>query len=331
MKSGKQIVLTKKLKFNKPVINKPLQKDISSDDEKKHPDFSQTSVFHSISGIMRMPTSGLSHTAVLEARNTIQTLIRGTDNIGDLIEDGKTTLVFREFIIETSQPDITNKRFIIYQKPDSEGQIKIRSTSVDEAKTEIDDNEPFVFRQCTFFLCDTREKKNPNSSYLSVGIRIATEEKVCFIDCAFVAVSYINGGTKTTGVDYMVFTDCFSKINLELENCYFSGPKSVMYTNFAVRSLVMNQCSFDGMEADALHITHPGKLIVTGCQFYHCKSQTINIKLFDQDNQDRQIKKTSGFANSTKIENSVVNWGYFRGRTTKDSVRTIKDKPYGTT
>ena len=307
MKCDQKVELGKKLIVLKPRSKKLPQKALT-DDDRTMPDFSQTSVFHSISGIKRMPTSGLSHSAIMGARNTIQAFVRGTENIGDLIEDGKTSLIFREVVIEAGQPTIADHRFIIYQKPDSEGQIKIKSRTVDDARTDIDDNEPLIFRQCTFFLCDTKERKPINNSFLSVGIRIATEEKVCFIDCAFVGISYTPGGTKTTGVDFMVFTDCFSKIDLELENCYFVGPKSILYTNFAVRSLIMNQCTFEGMESDCMHITHPGKLLISGCHFINCKNQPLNVKMFDQDNQEKQVKKTSGFGISSKMEYSMVKY-----------------------
>jgi hypothetical protein len=187
--------------------------------------------------------------------------------------------------------------------------IKIKSTPVDDARTEIDEDEPFTFRQCTFFLCDTRDKKDRNSAYLCVGIRIASEQKVRFVDCAFVGITYNQYGTKTTGVDFMVFTDCFSKIDLELDNCYFTGPKSILLTNFAVKSLVINQCTFDNVEADCINVTHPGNLTVTGCQFFHCNSQPLNIKLFEDEPQPSNApKKTSGFAASTntRTDNSVV-------------------------
>lgn len=306
MKVESQVHLAaKKLTVLKPGSKQPPKKAIT-DEDYTIPDFSQTSCFHSISGVKRMPTSGLSHTAIMEARNTVQAIVRGTENVGDLIEDGKTSLVFREVVIESGQPPIVNERFIIYQKPDTEGQIKIKSRTVDDAKTDVDDNEPMEFRQCTFFLCDTRERRPPNNSYLTVAIRIATEEKIRFVDCAFVGISYSVAGTKNTGVEYMVFTDCFSKINLELENCYFSGVKSVLYTNFAVRSLIINQSTFDGMEADCLHVTHPGKLLITNSHFIQCRSQPLNVKMFDQENQERQSKKTSGFAISTKTENTMV-------------------------
>lgn len=291
----------------KPLAKQPPQKQISTESDNTHPDFSQVSVFHSISEVRRLPTSGLSHNAIAEARSTIETLIKGTENVSDLIEDGRTTLVFREHVIETSQQDIIGRRFIIYQKPTSDGLIKIKSKTVDDARTEIDENEPFTFRQCTFFLCDTRDNKDRKSAYLCVGIRIASEQKVRFVDCAFVGITYNEGGTKTTGVDFMVFTDCFSKIDLELDNCYFTGPKSVLLTNFAVRSLIINQCTFDNIQADTINVTHPGILEIIHCQFYQCGGQPINIKLFDEDLQPAsQPKKTSGFATSTKTDNSVV-------------------------
>lgn len=289
----------------KPGGRRPPNKDLSEDDN-HIPDFSQTSIFHNISGIKRMPTSGLSNSAMVEARNSVRELVKGTESIGDLIEDGRTTLVFREMNIEFGQSDIVGHRFIIYQKPDSEGQIKIKSRTTENSITDLNDGEPLVFRQCTFFLCDTREIKNPNSSYLSVGIRIATEDKVRFIDCAFVGISYFATETKNSGVNFMVFTDCFSKINLELESCYFTGVKSVLHTNFAVRALTVNQCTFDGMESDCMQVTHPGKLVVTGCQFFHCQRQPLSVKLFDQEQQEKQTKKTSAFANSTKVDSSVV-------------------------
>lgn len=178
--------------------------------------------------------------------------------------------------------------------------------------SDLGDPDPLIFRQCTFFFCDTKEMNNPNNSYLTIGIRVATEDKLIFIDCAFVGISYSVGGTKNTGVDFMMFTDCFSKINLQFESCYFTGAKSILYTNFAVRSLILNNCTFDSMQADCVHLTNPGKLLVTACQFLHCEGQSLHVRLFDQESQEKTTKKTSGFANSTKNDNSVVIFGYTR-------------------
>ena len=305
MKISQPLRVPAKHVMAKPSMVRLQPKEVSMGDDTINPDFEQTSIFHSISEIKRMPTSGLSHQAVLEARNTVQNMIMCTEKVSDLIEDGKTTLVFKEHTIEASSQDVANHRFIVYQRPNSEGQIKIKSKS--RASYDIEEEEdPFVFRQCTFFFCETKEKRDNTNAYLSVGIKIACEQKVVFIDCAFVGITFTAAGTKTTGVDFMVFTDCFSKLNLELDNCYFKGAKSVLYTNFPVKSLVMNQCTFDGIESDCMHITHPSKLQVNSCQFYHCSNLPLNIKLFDEDHTEKPAKRASGFATSTKIDNSVV-------------------------
>jgi hypothetical protein len=280
-------------------------KEISQGDDTLNPNFEETSIFHDMSEIKRKHTSGLSHQALLEARSSIHSMVAYTEKVSDLIEDGNTTLVFKETVIEASGQEIVNQRYLVYQRAVSEGQIKIKSKAKTGLEIEIED-EPVVFRQCTFFLCDTRESTENPGTYLSVGIKIACEQKVSFIDCAFIGITFTTSGTKTTGVDFMVFTDCFSKITLELTNCYFTGVRSILSTNFPVRSLSVTQCTFDGMESDCIHVTHPAKLLLAANQFVDCANLPISVKLFDQDNNEKQAKRASVFGNSTKIDNSVV-------------------------
>lgn len=291
----------------KPQMVRLAQKDISLGEDLLQPDCEETSLFHSVSDIKNFPTSGLSYRCILEAKNTVQGLVGVTEKVSDLIEDGNTTLVFREVDIEASSQDIISQRYIVYQRAGSEGQIRLKSRGKTGNVQELDEeDEPFVFRQCTFYFCDTRDTKEKAANYLSVGIKIACEQKVRFIDCAFIGICYTATGSKTTGVDYTVFTDAFFKINLELTNCFFSGPKSILYTNFPMKSLVINQCTFDGIEAEGLSVTHPGVTLIQASQFFHCSSQVLSIKLYEEEAAEKPVKRTSGFA-ASKAEPPVVN------------------------
>lgn len=307
MKCSKNSELAQKLGRMKPAAVRPPQKiEILEDEDTSDDDFSQVSVFHSISDIMRIHSSGLSYNTMNEMRQNIERLIKGTDSIGDLILDGKTTLIFRETTLEIKKEDIINRRFIIYQKPNSEGQLKIKSLHLDDTLADREDDEPFTFRQCTFFLCDTRESRDTVSQYLPIGIKIACGRKLRFIDCAFLGIEFFQGGTRTSGVDFMVFSDSFCKINIELEHCYFAGPKAILQTNMEGSSLVVNHCSFDSIDSNCLSLVHPVKLVVTNCNFVNCKGSAIGVTLCEEDNQEKPAKKVSLFANSSKIDTAVA-------------------------
>lgn len=297
--------------IEKPQLTKLQQKRLEHNEEESQPLSDHTSIFHSISEIKRQHTSGISHDGEDQARETVAQLIKGTEKIGDLIEDGTTTLVFREVQIDTSLlSNVYNHRYIVYQKENSEGQIKIRSAEQQNRKSsaqqsENKDQTPFTFHQCTFFFCDTRDNKLANNLYLLVGMKIATDIPIRFVDCAFIGLNFTSIGSKTSGVDFMVFTDCFSKIHLELINCYFSGTRAVLYTNFPVKALTVRQCTFDQINSDCMHITHPDECHISLCQFFTCSSQPINLKLFDEEVPMNPHKKSSTFATTFK-ENSIV-------------------------
>lgn len=296
--------MSRKLMLAKPRAVMLPKKDSCFDDDGKEPDFSQVSVFHSISDIRRIPSSHLSNTVVNEMKQNIDKLIKGTETIGDLIQDGVTTLVFKETVIECWE-EIENQRYIIYQKPDSEGQLKIKSPNMDDT-VGVEEGDPMVFKQCTFFFSDTREQKTKSRDYLSIAIKIATDRKIKFVDCAFVGIEFSAKANKTAGVEFMVFTDSFSKLNLELDNCYFAGVKSVMYTNFEIKSLVINQCTFENIDTDSMSLTNPANLSISNCRFINCKGTSLTLRIFEEELAEKPVKKTSGFAQSTKIENSVV-------------------------
>jgi hypothetical protein len=269
------------------------------------PESEMTSIFDSISEIQKAQNSFISSDEDVGLQKAISDYLRGTEKITDLIADGTTTLVYKELTIETSKADIYGRRYILYQKDNSEGQIKIGSSLNEEARSEADDSEAFTFHQCTFYLCETRQITSPSNIYLSAGIRIASERKIRFIDCAFIGINCSSIGQVSTGVNFVVFMDCFFKLNLELINCYFSSIKSVLLTNFSVRSLIIKQCTFECIDSDCMHITHPEKLFIGGCQFLSCVNQTINVKLFDEEHSDKNSnKRTSVFATATKIDHT---------------------------
>jgi hypothetical protein len=267
----------------------------------------QSSVFGNISGIQRIPSSGISFAEVVETKNVMVDLVSGTDQIGDLIIDGKTQLVFKEKVIHTSSLDIVNQRYIIYQKGETEGRIIIKeSNHTNRIDDEEDEEEPFTFRQCSFYFCDTRHSFEGRSQSYFEGIQILCSSQVKFVDCSFIGISYGQAGTKTTGVPYKVFTDMDSAISLELQNCYISGMIALLKTNLPVKRFKMHQCTLDRMEGDSLVLTHPTKVVIAESHFLNCMGNTINIKIFEDEHPEKSVKRMSVFANSTRVENSVV-------------------------
>lgn len=79
-------------------------------------------------------------------------------------------------------------------------------------------------------------------------------------------------GRRSDVVDYMVFMDFFSKLDLELVNCYFSNIKGIFFTNFPVKSLKISNCLFDHIDSDSLHVTHPSVLSIKNSQFINCRN-----------------------------------------------------------
>ena len=291
----------------KITMKKLAQKEVVSGGHSQSvPESEITSIFDTISEIPKANNSFESEDGDIHLHKQISEYLKGTEKITDLIKDGSTTLVYKELTIETSKKDIYGMRYIIYQKENSEGQIKIGSSLNEEAKGDYDEDKPFTFHQCTFYLCETRPNSTPSNVYLSAGIRIASEKKIKFIDCAFIGLNCSAIGQQhNTGVNFVVFMDCFFKLNLELCNCYFSSIKSVLLTNFSVRALTIKQCTFECIDSDCMHITHPEKLMIAGCQFLNCVNQAINIKLFDEETSDKHTnKRTSVFATATKIDNT---------------------------
>lgn len=291
------------------------QKNLNSLEKESSVDFDNTSIFHDISEIERVKTGSPSYELDLHFRDQIEQILKGTDKISDLIVDEKTTLVSKEIELEPTQSDIFDRRFIIYQREGSTGQLKIKAKEQDDFRTEADENEPFRFSQCTFYFCDTSEKQSQEETGLwRIGIRICTEQKVKFTDCAFIGVNFSPAGIPIQVSDFVVFTDSFSKINLELEACYFKNLKAVIFTNFSVRGFKAKGCTFDHIEADGIHIKQPYKCSIKRCHFIGSSSahtismNPINIKLFEDEtvSLEKTNKRTSLFATSLKIDQSLV-------------------------
>lgn len=290
----------------RPQFHKLKVKAQESHEELLH-ESQQSSAFNNLSAIQKIPSSKFSCGELDNTYKEVSNMMAATEEVGDLIVDGQTVLVFKEKFITTSFVDIEKTRFIIYQKGDSEGIIKIKEGN---HTNKIDDDEefqePFTFRQCTFFFCDTTSKDGYSTKSYFEGIQILCSCPIRFIDCAFMGISYHKGGTKLQGVPFKAFTDYSAMVNLEFENCYFSGIQSVIYTNLPTKQLKLKQCTIDKMDADAILITHPTKLVVKDSTFLHCSAQAISVKIFEEEQQDKSVKRMSVFANSTRIDNSVV-------------------------
>lgn len=308
----------------RPVMNKLIQKKVATGEDTP-PESDRTSVFHDISQIKRVGTSGFSIENENAMKKMMENLMKGTDLIGELIEDGNTHLIFKENTIDISVRDVYNTRYILYQRDQTEGQLRIKSSYVTGriGSSDGDDDRMLTFHQCSFFFCDTREKKEPGEiAYLRAGIRIGCEEKVRFFDCSFIGLntSQSTDSQQASIADYLAFTDSFSKINLELDNCYFKNLRQALYTNFPVKNLEIRSCTFDFVDPDCLHVTHPTRFILSESQFYGTsysasnQSHVILVRLFEEDTinpAERSIKanKASVFAGMTgmkMIDNSIV-------------------------
>lgn len=268
----------------------------------------QSSIFGNISGIQRIPSSGVSFAEVEETKKNMVELVSGTEHIGDLIIDDKTQLVFKEKVILTSSADIVNQRYIVYQKGKSDGRLLIKESNHTN-KIEDDEEEsdhPFTFRQCSFYFCDTRGVLESRSQGYFEGIQVRCSSPIRFVDCSFIGISYGKSGTKTQGVPFKTFTDMDMAVNLEFENCYASGMLSFLHTNLPVRRLKMLQCTIDRMDGDSLVVTHPSALILKDSHFLNCAANCVNVKVFDDEGQDKSVKRMSVFAYSTRVDSSAV-------------------------
>ncbi len=310
--NSSQLIGSNSFRAGKVVFKQLAQKqlDRTRSEDEVQPDSNCSSIFQSISEIPKEISSGVSVEEGEVLVRQVARLVQGTEKIGELIDDGKTVLVSKEVVIETSQDDIYNMRYIIYRKDNLIGQIKIRARMTEDARTEADEDQPFTFHQCSFFLCDTREDRPPSPGKFPVGISIACDQRIRFVDCAFIGMNFADVGQRQDVVEYMVFMDCFSKLNLELVNCYFRGTKGVLFSNFPVKSLKVKDCAFDHIESDCFHVTHPSQLKLKGSNFMGCKNQILSIKLFDDDLHEKTaLKRTSVFASgnlNNRYDNSMV-------------------------
>lgn len=268
---------------------------------------SMSSLFQSVSEIgkasLEQEVSKL--TSREQEMTDLMRTFKSSDKISDLIKDYSTTLVSDEYVIDSRKREIHDMRFILFQQDHSESHIVIKNLGEEGRK--YNDNEGIVFHQCTFFLCDTRETKDSN--ILLVGIKIGTEEPVSFIDCSFIGMNYTETTVKTTEVDYIVFNDFFSKIDLKLVNCYARGVKSFLYTNFPVASLEVRNCHFEAIDSACMHLMHPNTVIIKNVIFQYCMEQPIHIKIFEEDSGESKNhtmtggqKRASIFATTTKID-----------------------------
>ena len=202
----------------RPQFHKLASKVDQGNEELQH-ESQQSSVFHNLSAVLKQPSSRFSCAELNDAYKDLALMVAATEDIGDLIEDDKTVLVFKEKIIRTSYVDVVKTRFIVYQKGGTEGVIKIKDGN---HTNKFDDDEekqsPFTFRQCTFFFCDTSTKDGHLTKSYFEGIQVDCSSPICFEDCAFIGISYCKIGTKTQGVPFKAFTDFSSMVNLEFEN-----------------------------------------------------------------------------------------------------------------
>ena len=275
----------------RPQFHKLKLKALETGQEELHHESQQSSVFNNVSAIQKIPSSRFSCGEFDNAFKELSGAIAGTEDIGDLIEDENTVLVFKEKTIHTSFEDVEKIRYIVYQKGQSEGIIKIKdSNHTNKIDDEEDEDKPFTFRQCSFYFCDTtsKEGKCPKSYY--EGIQVLCSCPVKFIDCAFVGISYHKAGTKTHGVPFKAFIDYGNPISLGFENCYFSGIQTVLFTNLPSKKIKFTQCTIEKMETDALVLTHPHKLVIRDCSFVNCSANIINVKLFEDEQQDKSFK-----------------------------------------
>lgn len=290
----------------RPQFHKLKGKEVDNKEELQH-ESQQSSVFNNLSAIQKIPSSKFSCAELDNAFKDLSNMVAATEEVGDLIEDDKTILVFKEKVIMTSFVDIERARFIVYQKSLSEGIIKIKDGNhTNKIDDEEEDQEPFTFRQCTFFFCDTTTKEgHPTKSYFE-GIQVLCSSTIRFVDCAFIGITYCKVGTKTHGVPFKAFADFSVSVSLEFQNCYFSGIQMILHTNLPTKQIKMKQCTVEKIETDSILVTHPSTMVVKECTFLNCAGNTINIKLFEEEQQDKSIKRMSVFANSTRIDNSVV-------------------------
>jgi hypothetical protein len=226
-------------------------------------------------------------------------ILQGTDKVCDFIDDKNTMLIHKDTVYPLKPEGMNNKRFIIYQKEESVGQLKLRipqSQSPDEFQEE---DEPILISNCTFYFCQTHPSE-PDK--LFPGIEIGTSKKIHFLDCAFIGKNFTS--YKLPTADFKALTDCYMKVSIEFSHCYFRDLRTIFVSNFQLNSLILRSCTFLDIENECIMATHPSEMKIEDCKFTNCSGYSINVRLFDEDgaNTTEKMKnKTSSFATQTRM------------------------------